>query len=393
MSTITLDFETTTKNKGHPFTPGNFPVSYSLKTNNEPTVFKYYTDPDFKTFLREAIRKCSLLVGFAFKFDWHWLHNLGITPPKDCSVYDVQLAEFIISGQEVSYQSLNDVAESYGRGSKDDRVKEYWELGIDTVEIPRQVLQEYNDRDVDLTYELFIIQTEITNEKQHKLILAEGDDLKSLAEAERNGIKFNVPEAEKSIKEYQNKIAEYDLFLNTFVPTEVRQYFNWESGDDLSCLIYGGTKTFDYRTEEPAVYKSGDKKGQEYMKGTWHTITQIFPQHFKPLDGTEVKKTRDNPNAPVRFYSVDDPTLRQLKTREKLSRQLVDTLLQRAKDVKVMEMLQQFLNAITKYSWQEQLIHGQFNQNVARTGRLSSSNPNMQNTPPELDKFLISRYD
>ena len=54
-------------------------------------------------------------------------------------------------------------------------------------------------------------------------------------------------------------------------------------------------------------------------------------------------------------------------------------------------MLEQFLSVMETKGW-DGSIHGQFNQVVARTGRLSSSAPNMQNTPPELDKLLVSRY-
>jgi DNA polymerase I-like protein with 3'-5' exonuclease and polymerase domains len=38
-------------------------------------------------------------------------------------------------------------------------------------------------------------------------------------------------------------------------------------------------------------------------------------------------------------------------------------------------------------------LHGQYNQVVARTGRLSSSQPNLQNQPAEVDQYIISHYD
>jgi hypothetical protein len=184
LNTVTFDVETTTKNKGHPFTPSNFMVSYSLKINNEPATFHYYTDPDFQTCLRKALESCSLLVGFNIKFDIHWLHRQGLSLPPGCSVFDCSLAEFIITGQEAVMVSLNDTLISYGLPPKYDKVKEYWDLGIDTPDIPYDVLEEYNNGDVENTYQLFILQCEITNEKQHKLILLEGADLRTLVDAE-----------------------------------------------------------------------------------------------------------------------------------------------------------------------------------------------------------------
>jgi DNA polymerase I-like protein with 3'-5' exonuclease and polymerase domains len=38
-------------------------------------------------------------------------------------------------------------------------------------------------------------------------------------------------------------------------------------------------------------------------------------------------------------------------------------------------------------------VHGSYNQVVARTGRLSSNKPNMQNNPEVVDRMFISRFE
>jgi DNA polymerase I-like protein with 3'-5' exonuclease and polymerase domains len=43
--------------------------------------------------------------------------------------------------------------------------------------------------------------------------------------------------------------------------------------------------------------------------------------------------------------------------------------------------------------WDENMIHGQLNQVVAVTGRLSSSKPNMQNFDKKISTLFISRYE
>jgi DNA polymerase I-like protein with 3'-5' exonuclease and polymerase domains len=48
---------------------------------------------------------------------------------------------------------------------------------------------------------------------------------------------------------------------------------------------------------------------------------------------------------------------------------------------------------INKMEWQDNYIHGSYNQCVAATGRLSSTKPNMQNFSAAVDEVLVSRYD
>ena len=44
-------------------------------------------------------------------------------------------------------------------------------------------------------------------------------------------------------------------------------------------------------------------------------------------------------------------------------------------------------------NWKEGYIHGQLNQCVASTGRLSSSKPNLQNFDGEIKELFYSRYN
>ena len=240
---------------------------------------------------------------------------------------------------------------------------------------------------------LFDVQQGLLSEKQKRLVWLEGEDLKALQAAEYAGIRFDTEKATQRLAKYKSDVEAIDNRLSEYLPDGIpKMGFNYNSGDHLSALLYGGTIVFSYATETPAVYKSGEKKGQEYIQRKWHEVSVNFPQRFKPLEGTEVKKTKDDPKAPVRFYQVDAPTLSQLKTRDKDSREILLLLHRRAAATKVAEMIESVLNLMDKKNWNKGYIHGQFNQNVVITGRLSSSSPNLQNTPPELDELLISRY-
>lgn len=389
-----FDVETTILNKGNYADPRNFLVSFSLLAPTDKPQFSYYTDADFISKLSSAIAAASTIVGFNVKFDLHWCLNLGISVPLTTKIWDLQLAEFIYSGQELPYDSLNDALQRYGLPVKPDLVKEYWERGISTEHIPVPILQEYNNYDVSANELLFNTQQNLLSDQQKALTLIEGEDLRTLLHAEHAGIVFDTEEAMLKTEEYGTALETIEAELNTYLPEGIPSgTWNWDSGDHLSALLYGGVITFEYAVSEPAIYKSGDKKGQAYTRNRWFSTDVHFTQRFKPIEGTEVKKTKDNPAAVTRFYQTDAPTLSQLKTRDKASKRLLELLAERSDKTKVTEMIESIMNKMTEKNWQDNIIHPQYNQNVVITGRLSSSQPNMQNTSPEIDKLLISRYD
>jgi DNA polymerase I-like protein with 3'-5' exonuclease and polymerase domains len=386
-----FDVETTTFNKGHPFDPRNVCVCYSVKFEGS-THFRYYTDPDFISFLRDVILRTTTLVGFNIKFDLHWLWNLGIKLLDEVRVFDCSLAEFILSGQQLGMVSLNESLESYGLPTKKDAVAEFWNAGVCTKDISVELLREYNMWDVECTELLYKSQLDILTDKQKRLLWLEGQDLLALAAAERAGIKWDAEGANDSLETLERDVAEIEAGLSAYLPALPDSCsFNWDSGDQLSALLYGGVIKYEYSVPEQATYKSGPNKNQTYIRNRWFSSDVMFPQRFRPLEGSEVKKTIDLPLEATHFYQVDAPTLKQLRG-NKYNKELLLLLQRRAEKIKVVEMIKSINKKFEEKNWQDGCIHPSYNQNIVITGRLSSSGPNMQNTPPEIDKFLISRY-
>jgi DNA polymerase I-like protein with 3'-5' exonuclease and polymerase domains len=390
-----FDTETSTFNKGHPFDPRNKLVSYVTLSKQSSVSFAYFNDPDFKQRLSVLLDRASVLCGFNIKFDLHWLRRwLGYLPGVKVRIWDCQLAEFIISGQQNRFASLADTLESYGLAAKKkDLVAEYWQNGISTEDIPVEILKEYNIADVTPLPDLMKAQYELLTPKQRALVWLEGEDLKALADAEYNGVKFDVEGAGRKLESLRFDLTAINNSLDSYLPAGIPESsFNWDSGDHLSAFLYGGTIDFKYAIPTEAIYKSGPNKGETYTRNRWMVESVQFPERFKPIKNSEVAKTKTDPNASVRFYQTDAPTLKQLKTKTTDQRNILRLLEERSKKIKVQEMIESILAKMQTMNWQDDLIHSQFNQNVAITGRLSSSAPNLQNTPLEIDELLISRY-
>jgi len=390
---LTFDVETSTLNKGNPFTKSNKLVSYSIKVDDGESSFNYYTQLDFLNELRAYMQHAKLLVGFNLKFDLHWIQRYGIKPPDRIRVWDCQIAEFILQGQKNPYPSLDECCEKYGLGQKDDKIAEYWEAGVDTIDIPEDELGHYNNRDVDLTYRLYLAQKAVMTEKQVRLCLIMGLDLLVLQEMEYNGVKFDTElctnkatETEKRLKEITDKLLEYSPTKN----------INLDSGQHLSCLLYGGKIDIDYVTEEEATYKSGPKKGTTYMRNKHNVVIYECPRLFEPLPKSETKLKKkllldSGVMEEITIYVTNEDTLKQLRT-SRHTKPIITLLLERAELAKLIDTYYGKLpSLLSNMEWGDYL-HGQYNQCVAATGRLSSSAPNMQNFSGDVDKLLISRY-
>lgn len=373
----TLDVETTTKNKGNPFTAENKLVCVTIKVGHLPTQCFY---SDSFHIARDLLASVDLAVGFNIKFDIHWLRReLGYFPT---SVWDCQYAEFLFSDQTWKYPSLQETCEKRGLEGKIDIVKEeYWNKGIDTDQIPREVLTEYAIQDVEQTYEVFKKQIEIfANEKPHqfKLFRLHCNDLLVLAEMEWNGIKYDVQGSLDSAEQIKKQVQYIEQKLSSF---EDGVPINWDSRDQVSVFLYGGKIVEELRVPI-GVYKTGTKAGQPRYKIM--VKEHYIERKVDPLKGTENKKEG--------YWSTDEAALRSLKC-SKTVRKAIDWILERAKLQKLNSTyLEGLPNTITEFGWEDNLLHSNLNQCVTVSGRLSSTKPNQQNLNSETKMFCVTRF-
>lgn len=382
MNILILDVETTTSNEGNPFDRTNRLVCVGLKSDEIRIYYDIY-DQDKPTIqvIQHHVNNADLLVLFNAKFDLNWLAKIGVDTFGK-RIWDCQLAEFLLNDQSTPYPSLDQAAEKYGFDKKLDVVKtEYWEKNIDTDQVPREILSDYLAQDLKLTEQVYLKQKELfetTAAHKYKLFKLQCLDLQVLREMEWNGIYFDVEAATKESENVQKQIEE--------VYQELTPYFqgcpiNLGSNDHVSCLLYGGTVLVDDRIPV-GVYKSGTRVGETRYKILIREF--VFPRLVEPLPKTELKKEG--------YWSTDDKTLRSLKTNKETKKIL--ELLKKYSELSKLNStyLVGYPKRIEKMHWSKNMMHGTLNQCVAVTGRLSSSNPNLQNADPISKKFMVSRY-
>tara|TARA_R110002012_G_scaffold197905_1_gene366549 strand:- start:1767 stop:2933 length:1167 start_codon:yes stop_codon:yes gene_type:complete len=385
MRHLILDVETTISNKGNPFDETNKLVMVGLRNIawGEHTYDIEYGDEPYgenlKT-IQEKIDWCDCIVGFNIKFDLHWLAKYGIKFSHK-KIWDCQLTQFMLSGQTDTYPSLNRTCEHYGLEKKLDLVKEnYWNNGIDTPDIPRDILEEYLLKDLELTEQVLIKQYEELKDNHllNRLVSLHNQDLLGLQEMEFNGLLFNQTWSETLGAELEEQIAKLDKRLYTYHNFDT---FNANSNDHISCLLYGGSISYRVQVND-GVYKTGEKKGQEKLK--WETREHKLERLCNPLKKSELAKEG--------YYSTDERTLKSLKGSKK-AKEVISILLNRSALNKRMGTYYLGLpKLILDMNWKHGIIYGQLNQCVARTGRLSSSKPNLQNFDGEIKGLFTTRY-
>lgn len=385
MKELVLDVETTISNKGNPFDRSNKLCYVGCLGDGSSTLYNIEYDSSSYgnelSNLQSMVDDYEIIIGFNIKFDLHWIRRYGILFSTK-RIWDCQLVHFILTGQEHSYPSLNKVADYYGLGSKLDVVStEYWKNGIDTPDIPKDILEEYLIGDLELTrkvYERQLKEVSKASPQLRRLISLHNQDLLVLQEMEFNGLLFDEERSNDLARELEEQLVGLDRILFEYHNLDS---FNPNSTEHLSSLLYGGSIKVR-RKEASGFYKTGLKAGQ--VKERWVEDTIQFDRMVRPLPRSELAKEG--------YYSTDEQTLRNLKG-SKRAKELIEVLLHRAVLEKRLTTYYRGLVELRKdMNWEHGKLHGQLNQCVARTGRLSSSKPNLQNFDGQIKELFGSRY-
>lgn len=259
-SYVIVDFETTTHGKGLAIYNANRIVSCAWRIGEGlrerasqfdwvPNKTYYRRGGEFDhSSLVALLREARFIVAHNAKFDLQWASRCGLDL-KNVLVYDTLLGEYVLGGNRWLYNRLSLDAISkrrFGTG-KVDLIKEMWEVGIPTEEIPEEWLERYCVQDVRLTERLFLRQREELKALSLLPVLYSRCLLTPvLADIERNGMQLDADVVRTTIAELEPIFANLERQLTDFTGG-----INFNSGQQVAKFLYD-TLSFEERIRRVA---------------------------------------------------------------------------------------------------------------------------------------------
>lgn len=273
------------KRKANPFLPENYIVARGWKVEGDTCcTAAFYPDEHSvpELYIPDDV---EVIVAHNAKFEI--IYEMRFSPKslraffkRGGGFWCTQYAEYLLNAQQQKYHmnSLDQVAPTYGGRVKIDGMKELWEAGVQTSDIPQDLVTDYligteeegrNSGDIGNTELIYLGQIKAAKELgMHKAIKLRMDGLCATSEMEYNGLKIDVARAKtdlvKRLAEQKVADAELSEYL-TDLPEGLE--FNWNSGIHKSAIIYGGT--IKYEKQDTYVDEKTGKLARKVTTERW----------------------------------------------------------------------------------------------------------------------------
>lgn len=386
MSTIVLDLETTINSDKHS-AQAKDPCNdfHTIIHGTKSNVIVEHSKEGFKRrttkLFNESLKTTKMIVGHNLPFDlpyvWdnpefqEWLLNSN-------TVWDTQLAQYLISGQRHAFPSLGELQKIYlKRKIKEDRISKLYRKGIGADKIlaakercPRlfKLYDKYSRDDGETTLAVFEKQVrEAKRLNMIPIIKVFNRYLLTLVLCMKTGIVVDRNTTEKNLRDFKLKaldlLAEAQELIKHLWNDERLPEFNVNSPQHKSAILFGGDIRCKVR-KHVGQYKNGKdkyKNEEELVHVAGFGLSLDYTEESK-IDGryatggdviSKIIKTCDNEIA-VKYCKLQKESMNMMK------------------------MCSTYLEAFLDLSIDGKLLPN-FNITKTSTSRLSSSNPNLQN--------------
>ena len=304
-------------------------LSFALKEHEA-----YYVPvPDDQEKARETVRifksalenPASLKIGQNIKYDYIVLHNYGVEVKGN--LFDTMVAHYLLQPEQ--YHNMDYLASIY-LGYKTVEIEELigpkGKKQLSMRQVPVEQVYPYAAEDADVTLQLKNrLEKELAKDKMEKLFYEMEMPLtRVLADMEIAGVNVDTAELKSSSALLTRRLGELEQEIYQLAGTT----FNVSSARQVGEILFERLKI--------------DEKAKKTKTGQYSTTEEI---------------------------------LEKLRSRHPIVGKILD---QRG----IRKLLSTYINALPELiNPKTGKIHTSFNQTVTATGRLSSSNPNLQNIP------------
>jgi DNA polymerase I-like protein with 3'-5' exonuclease and polymerase domains len=270
-----------------------------LKGTEDPVIFDYPSQKD----ILQQVGPDQTLVAFNAKFECLYLwEEMQEFLQKGGKIYCPQLAEYFLSSFQVQWAGLRDVAVNrYGCIPRTKYMEYYWDQGLDTADIPAELVLEDCQNDVLDTEQVYIGQQTLVEARGkvfQNLLDVQMDFLLATTEMEYNGLYIDSDVLDQNRQELQEQLDQDQQALDALVKKywvgESLPEFNIKSPVHLSLILYGGeieVPSIEPVLEDgmPVLIKSGANKGNVKVKKVMKK-TRVKGMGLNATDEMKTKK-------------------------------------------------------------------------------------------------------
>ena len=417
-----------------------------LDVDDKPIVI-YPDDLQGLSTFRDILSQSDYIIAHNAKFDLAWLRESGFN--FEGKVIDTMINQYVLNRAVRGPLALAALSSHYGVTEKLASLGEALSAGQNFSDMHREEGTRYLSHDVKATAEIYVKQTEqMTNAEGASLIPVR--DLMCqfcsvLTDIERSGMAIDLDVLDQVDQDYAQEQEELSTFLTATTHKLMGDTpVNLSSPEQMSEVLYS-MKLVDKALWKDIMNIGTDVKGKPKRRPRLslaefkHALSRCFRRSYKTRslqcpgchgrgtffktkkNGERFKKATKCQMCDGRGFLLEDTKERaglNIKPSVALAASggfktdkiTLNNLMNQVQDPDAKKFLESivrlsaietyrasFIEGIKKGIKSDGLLHANFNQCITATGRLSSSNPNLQNMPKgklfPVRRAFVSRFD